>query len=239
MLRQLLGCLRDFGCLHINSADPALTFAIEVHPQVADAWYNPPMPPPLCFGGTFNPIHHGHLLCARAAAENLGFDRIVLFPSAQPPHKPGIVDLASAEHRLAMCRLAAQDQPELFEVNDLELHRATPSYTIDTAQILKAQGWPKVSWLIGADMLLYLPQWHRAEELVEAVDFVILARPGWTLDWSGLPALFRRLEKNVVSAPLIDISATQIRQRVKEGRSIAWMTPSSVAEYIQLNRLYR
>ena len=81
----------------------------------------------LCFGGSFNPIHHGHLICARAAAERLGFEQVVLVPSAQPPHKPQSPDLASPRHRLTMCQLAAELQPGLFSVDDVELNRSGPS----------------------------------------------------------------------------------------------------------------
>src|SRR5678815_1912728 len=99
----------------------------------------------LCFGGSFNPIHHAHLICARAVAEARRFDRVVLVPSALPPHKLRADQLAPPEHRLAMCRLAAEGD-RLFEVSDLELTRTGPSYTIDTARELKRQGWDAVAW---------------------------------------------------------------------------------------------
>jgi nicotinate-nucleotide adenylyltransferase len=193
----------------------------------------------LCFGGSFNPIHHGHLICARAAAEAMGFERVVLIPSAQPPHKPGAADLAAPEHRLAMCQIASRVESRLFETSDLELKRETPSYTIDSARALKLQGWQEVSWLIGADMLLYLPKWHEPEALLREVNFVILARPGWTFDWQAMPEAYRHLERNVVRAPLIEMSATDIRRRVREGRSIAYMVPEGVAAYMERHQLYR
>src|SRR5438045_842642 len=113
----------------------------------------------LCFGGSFNPIHNGHLVCARAAAEILGFSKILLIPVGQPPHKPVRADLAPAESRLAMCRLAANLQPGLFEVDDVEIRLPQPSYTINTVRHLRqTRGWEQVHWLIGADMLLYLPK---------------------------------------------------------------------------------
>src|SRR5688500_16988195 len=136
----------------------------------------------LCFGGSFNPIHHAHLICARAVAEKAGFDRIVLIPSAQPPHKPSTAQMAPPTDRLAMCRLAASHQPELFEVDDLELSRSGESFTLDTARQLKARGWQAVNWLIGGDMLLYLPKWHEPEKLLQEVNFFIMARPGWSID---------------------------------------------------------
>ncbi|MGE5610873.1 MAG: nicotinate (nicotinamide) nucleotide adenylyltransferase [Bacillota bacterium] len=192
----------------------------------------------LCFGGSFNPIHHGHLICARAIAESAGFGKVVLIPSAQPPHKPINAELAAPEDRLVMCRLAAACQPELFEVNDIELQRTGRSYTIDTVRILKQQGWERVYWLIGADMLRLLPHWYQPEALLREVHFVVMARPGWAFDWSSLPPAYRELEKNVQAAPQIDISATEIRQRLASGRPIEYLTPPTVIEYIHRQRLY-
>lgn len=193
----------------------------------------------LCFGGSFNPIHLGHLICARAVAESAGFDRVVLIPTRQPPHKPPSPDLAAPADRLEMCRLAAGEQPDLFEVDDVELSRTGPSYTIDTVAALATRGWGPIHWLIGADMLLYLPKWYHAPELLKQVQFVVMARPGFAMDSSKLPAELRRLEKNLIPAPLIDISATDIRKRAAQGESIAYLTSPSVADYISQRGLYR
>ena len=192
----------------------------------------------LYFGGSFNPVHHGHLICARAVAEAGGFGRVVLVPSARPPHKPGSADLASPSDRLAMCRLAATLDP-LFEVDDLELARTGPSYTIDTARALRARGDDAVHWLIGADMLIHLPKWHEPEALLREVSFVVTARPGWTFDWRAMPEPYRKLREAVVEAPLVDISATAIRTRVARGRSIEFLTPPPVCRYILDRGLYR
>ena len=191
----------------------------------------------LLFGGSFNPIHFGHLICARAAAEALGYERVILVPSAQPPHKPGAADLAATQDRLAMIQLAIGDS-ELFEINDLELKRKGPSYTIDSVRELKAGGWGKIDWLIGADMVQILPQWHKPEELLREVNFVLLGRPGWQIDWSKLPEMYRHLKANVVQAPLIQISASEIRQRIRQGLSVEYMTPDPVVKYIAEHRLY-
>ena len=153
----------------------------------------------LCFGGSFNPIHHGHLIVARAAAEALGFERVVLMPSAQPPHKPGSADMAPAAERLAMCRLAVE-RSDLFEVSDLELRRSGLSYTIDTARALTREGWDRVAWLIGGDTLPLLTGWHEPEALLREVDFVIVARPGWSIDWTLLPPAYHALRSNMVIA---------------------------------------
>lgn len=192
----------------------------------------------LYFGGSFNPIHHGHLICARAVAEARGYGRVTLIPTGQPPHKPISDDLAPAASRLEMCRLAIMGS-ELFGIDSRELQREGPSYTIDTIRAIAMGENRKIDWLIGADMLLYLPKWHKAIELIQQVNFIVTARPGWTLDWQTLPEPFRNLRSNVVEAPMIDIRATDIRQRVAAGRSIEYLTPSSVCDYIQQQRLYQ
>src|SRR5688500_7443214 len=106
----------------------------------------------LFFGGSFNPIHVGHLVCARHAAEQIRAGATVLVPSAQPPHKPNATDLAPASHRVRMCQIATQGC-ENFDVDDLETKRTGPSYTIDTVRELTRRGVGRIHWLIGADML--------------------------------------------------------------------------------------
>jgi nicotinate-nucleotide adenylyltransferase len=193
----------------------------------------------LCFGGSFNPIHMGHLICARYAAERLGFESVVLIPSSQPPHKPQSAHLAAAEHRVRMCELAIGGQGG-FEVNALETQRTGPSYTIQTARELVGQGFGKVNWLIGADMLPTLPSWHEPDALLQEVDFVVLNRAGWSIEWETIPdAVRERLRNRVVEAPLIDISATEIRRRVAGGLPIDFLTPAPVVQYIRETGLYR
>jgi nicotinate-nucleotide adenylyltransferase len=191
----------------------------------------------LCLGGSFNPIHHGHLVCARSAMETAGYQRLAVIPSAQPPHKPQHADLATPRQRLRMCQLAI-GHTATFVVEDIELGRTGPSYTLDTARALKLQGWSEVHWLIGADMLNYLPQWHRPLELLDEVHFLVMARPGSKFDWGSLPAEYQILRQRVVEVPQIDISSTQIRTRVHENLPIDYLTPPAVVEYIRVNRLY-
>jgi nicotinate-nucleotide adenylyltransferase len=196
----------------------------------------------LCFGGSFNPIHHGHLLTARAVAEAQGFDTVVLIPSAEPPHKPDRADLAPAEHRLAMCRLAIEasaDSADLFEVSDIELGRYGPSYTIDTARILTRQGLGPVYWLIGSDTVPQLPTWHEPEALLREIHFITIDRPGSLMVWQALAPEYQALQSGVVQAPLIEISATDIRRRVAAGGSIDYLTPQPVVSYIRDYGLYR
>lgn len=213
--------------------------------------------PILFYGGSFNPIHHGHLLTAQAAAEQGGFDQVLLVPSGQPPHKPDHPDLASPEHRFAMCKLAVRGSA-LFDVTDVEITRSGPNYTIDTARELQRKfasvynvsaGPPsrsrdpakddRIAWLIGADMLNFLPQWRDPLALLAEVRFVILARPGWTFAWDTLPAEFQHLADQVVPAPLIDLSSTRIRERIRAGQSIDYQTPPDVIRYIHEHGLYR
>ena len=200
----------------------------------------------LCLGGSFNPIHHGHLICARSVAETLGYEQILLIPSGQPPHKTGDMELAPADDRLKMAVLAvsahnnaSQGTHPIFDVSDVELTQIGPSFTIGTARILKRKGFSEVHWLIGADMLNYLPNWHEAATLIREVKFVIIGRPGTEFAWDSLPEDFAVLKSNVVAAPRIDISATDIRRRVRAGLSIDFLTPAPVVEYIRSRRLWK
>lgn len=192
----------------------------------------------LYFGGSFNPVHHGHLICARHAAERAGFDAVTLLPSATPPHKSTSIELAPARDRVRMCQLAIEGH-RAFEVNDLETRRSGPSYTIDSARALAAQTGARVSWLIGADMVPTLPTWHDPDALLAEVDFVVLARPGWSFNWEAMPEQIRVLQTKVIEAPLIEISATDVRQRVRRGLPIDFLTPQPVVDYIRCTGLYR
>lgn len=196
------------------------------------------------FGGSFDPIHFGHLIGARTIAERLNLDRVVLIPSARPPHKQGR-EVTEARHRLEMARRAVAGDP-MFEVDDLELHRQGPSYTFDTVTEYRRRGGAdaELFWLIGADSLPELPTWYRIAELVGIVHIVTITRPGW------LPPDPSQLEKAVGQAaaaqllrgceptPGIDISATTIRTRVRENRPIRYLVPEPVESYIREHSLY-
>ena len=137
-----------------------------------------------------------------------------------------------------MCRLAVEGDP-LFEVSDVEITRTGPTYTLDTVRQLRRLGWDRVTWLIGADMVSILPQWHEPLHLLQEAELLVMARPGWSFDWESLPEPFRVLRQQVVEAPLIDISATTIRRRVAAGMSIRYLTPGPVCDYIAARGLYR
>ena len=196
------------------------------------------------FGGSFDPIHFGHLITARAVAERLNLDRVLLIPAPIPPHKRAN-KLTPVEHRLAMIRGAIDGDP-LFEASDIETRRPGPSYTIDTIAALRADvgATAELFWIIGADSLPELATWHRAADLVASVRIVAASRPGWsapdlsTLERAvGKPALDRLLADRCPT-PEIDISATNIRERIGMGRSVRYLTTSAVIAHIQQNRLY-
>ena len=203
------------------------------------------MPKVLLFGGSFDPIHFGHLIIARYVAEHLEAQRVVLIPSASPPHKRGEA-LAPAADRLGMCRVAVAGDP-LFEVSDWEVGQAGPNYTLHTVQhfvetLPSATG---ICWLIGMDSLLELATWYRVGELVECCTVVTAARPGYeSADWSKLagvltPGQIDRLRQHVMESPRIDVSATEIRARVQAGRSIRYLVPETVREFVEQGGLYR
>jgi len=196
-------------------------------------------------GGSFDPVHHGHLIVARAAAERLGFEKVLLVPAASPPHKAPA--RAAPEHRLAMLKLAIEGE-ELFEVCDLELRRRGPSYTFDTLTELRSQRpGAEVHWIIGTDMLEDLPRWHRAAEVVDLARILIVARWPWQqrleeifaqlMDQLG-PQRIDRLRQSVLPTPAIDISSSDIRRRVRAGSSIRYLVPEPVGAYIEKNEVY-
>jgi nicotinate-nucleotide adenylyltransferase len=137
-----------------------------------------------------------------------------------------------------MCRLAVLNDP-LFEVNDIELQRHGPSFTVDTARELRRQGWKNVPWLIGADTVATLPSWHDPLNLLADVEFIVMERPGSPIDWSLTPQPFQVLRSQTVVLPLIEISASEIRSRVQDGRSLRYLTPDAVINYIADGGLYR
>ncbi|MFP4139408.1 MAG: nicotinate-nucleotide adenylyltransferase [Planctomycetota bacterium] len=195
------------------------------------------------FGGTFDPIHNGHLIVARDIAEARRLDRITLMPAGVPPHKAA--SQTAGEHRLAMCQRVADRDP-LFDVSDLELGREGRSYTIDTVDALRERGCD-VTLIIGTDMLEYLPHWHRSDELLGRASFLVAARPPLDervdeifrkLENVFAPHVVGRLRESIVETSRIEISSTQIRERRSAGKPISYLTPECVVDYIAENGLY-
>jgi len=199
----------------------------------------------ILFGGTFDPIHHGHLIIARSAAEILAVAKVIIIPAAQPPHKEA-ANLSDPQHRLAMTKLAVQNDP-LFDVSDCELLRAGPSYTLDTVRhfrTLYPQPTP-LYWLIGTDSIAELPLWYRVNQLVEQCTIITAARPGHNLDdFTPLQNVIgqkqtARLKQHLLDTPHIEISATNIRRRAARGLALRYLLPSNVADYLHTHNLYQ
>ncbi len=179
------------------------------------------------YGGTFDPVHLGHLILARTAVETLGLDRLVLIPNVISPHKQQ-TSPTPPEVRLAMLRAAVEGEP-LLEVSDVELQRGGPSFAIDTVEHFRVTAPDaEIFYLIGADNLPALDTWHRIGELRAQARFVVLTREAGPR-LGEFPEIDRR----------IDISATDIRARVAKGRSIRYLVPETVRSLIERHRLYR
>jgi len=196
------------------------------------------------FGGSFNPIHVGHLALAEGAREALALDAVVFIPAGQPPHKDCRM-LAPGPDRLRMVELAIADNPG-FEVWDYEVHRPAVTYTIDTVRAWKAGHAPddRVVFLIGADTICELASWKDVDLLLRECELVPVARPGWQAVVP--PELARRvgdreaaaLCSRMIRVPLVDVCSTDLRRRIAAGLSVRYLLPDSVAEYIRSRRLY-
>ncbi len=193
------------------------------------------------FGGTFNPIHKGHLHLVSAYQKRLSFDRILLIPTSIPPHKQ-VEELASDADRLAMCRLAAADYPFL-EVSDIELKRHTKSYTFDTLMLLREQ-FPQARFylIMGSDMFMTFRDWYRAAEMIPMVTVLTAARE--TENLAALEQERQKLEAlggqaMILDLPVWEISSTEIRRRIKTSENLSELLDDSVIAYIQENGLYQ
>ena len=184
-------------------------------------------------GGSFDPPHNGHLLAAGDAMDALRLDCVMLIPAAIQPLKAK-AQASAPEHRLAMTRLLVDGEPG-FEVNAIEIERGGLSYTVDTLSTLASQlPSSELFWLVGADVLRTFAKWRNPERIVELATLVVMRRTGEASDVSGLPGPPRLIETR-----RIDISSTEIRQRVREGKSIRGFVPDAVADYIASAGLYR
>ncbi len=189
-------------------------------------------------GGTFDPVHIGHLIAAECAKEGLQLDEVWLMPTFVPPHKRQDGDAAAAEERLDMLERATAAYDDIC-VTDIELRRGGISYTADTMKAL-TEAYPdhQFSFIIGADMAAILPSWKRISELASRVRFAALDRPGFPhIHDIMLPEkLASRLDW--VEMPAVDVSSTFVRSLRRKGRSVRFLVPDSVYDYIKERRLY-
>ena len=183
------------------------------------------------FGGTFNPPHLGHMLFAQEACLAYELDELWFIPVNVPPHKESD-ELASNDDRITMLKKVTE-RHKTFSVSTIEVEREGPSYTVDTVKLLKKQ-YPdeKFYFLIGGDMIDYLPHWHRIDELMTLVTFIGTKRPGSTSAsaYSGAVELLDMVQ--------VDYSSTMIRQRIAEGKPITYMVPDEVEKFIKERGLY-
>jgi nicotinate-nucleotide adenylyltransferase len=192
-------------------------------------------------GGTFNPPHVGHLVCAQEAYLRLGLDRVLLIPARVPPHKP-VPDEPGPEHRLRLCQAAVEGDHDRLAVAELELARQGPSYTVDTLDELRSKAPEDELWLIvGGDIAAGLPEWHQAERVLELATLAVAQRPGTertTID-AALSELPGGERAQFFEMPEIGISSSMVRSRIRAGLPVKYLVPDAVSGYIDRHGLYR
>ncbi|HET9083486.1 MAG TPA: nicotinate-nucleotide adenylyltransferase [Candidatus Limnocylindrales bacterium] len=193
------------------------------------------------FGGTFDPIHLAHLAVAEAARDTFGLRRVLFIPAAQPPHKPGR-DISAVGERLAMVEAAVQGNPA-FEVSRLEVERSGPSYTVDTlASLCEAAPGDHLALILSAESYSDFATWHEPRRILDLADLIVAPRVGYE---DGDPDLVPRQFPGAraviafMDGPRIRLSASEIRQRAAEGRSVRYLVPDAVAAYIGDHGLYQ
>lgn len=193
------------------------------------------------FGGSFNPIHYGHLMICEYIKEEMGLDKVIFIPTGNPPHK----DLElSAKDRYEMVRLAISPNPD-FEISDIETTRVKKSYTVDTIRELKKiYKEEKLYFLIGLDSLFQLKTWMKIGDLSQEIEFVVALRPGY-LDKEEINKEIDFLRENfgtkinLIKTPLYEISSTDLRDRIREGKSLRYLIPKKVLDYIEESGFYK
>jgi len=193
-------------------------------------------------GGTFDPIHFGHLLAAEEVRESLHLTRVLFAPASSPPHKQQTPILPVA-HRLAMVELAIADNPA-FALSRIDVDRPGPHYSVDLMRLVRAEYGtaPDTTWLIvGADSLLHLATWHAPDRLIRECRLAAVARPNYPVDMAALEATLPGLTARVdwAEMPELGIASSDLQQRVRAGRSIRYQVPAAVARYVAEHGLYR
>ena len=192
-------------------------------------------------GGTFDPIHYAHLAIAEEARTQVGLERVVFVPAGQPPHKLDEV-ITPAHHRLAMLKLALASNPH-FLISQVDLERPGPCYTADTLALLQEKWGPEAElyFIIGADSLLEMHTWYHPERIIELARLIVAPRLGRSFHLAQLEKSLLGLSRRVltIQTPLLEISSTDLRRRVREGKSIKYYLPEEVEAYIFEHGLYR
>lgn len=196
-------------------------------------------------GGTFDPVHLGHVTVAGYVAQYIGVEKIIFIPAKRSPLKSSL-PAASGNHRIKMISLATAEN-EIFQVSDYELNRPAPSYTFQTVSHFQKELGSDclLYWLVGADCIDELPHWYRITELIERSNLTIMCRAGFKEpDFSRFAGILsagciKKLQENVINTPLVDISSTEIRKRLATGLDAAGMLHPAVEEYIRKHKLYR
>ncbi len=187
-------------------------------------------------GGTFDPVHIGHLIAAERALEAAALDEVRFMPTHRSPHKasrPG----GTPEERREMVELAIRGNPR-FRLEGIELERGGVSYAVETAEaLLRREPGSDFVWIVGGDMVLYLPQWHRIEDIAGLVAFLGLGRPGYDVDLDSLPPYLQG-RVTMADMPALDVSSTDIRERRGRGQSIRYIVPEPVRLYIEERGIY-
>ena len=195
------------------------------------------------FGGSFDPVHQGHLIIAEHVLETFELDRVIFVPAAQSPHKPN-PPIAPPKQRVEMLKLAIAGH-SAFEVSTVEIDRGEISYTVDTLQALNAQ-YPDTDWylVLGADAVQHFDRWREPEKILQQCQLIVCHRGGFGKpDLSALKNVasaeqLSSVANNVADCPLIEISSSEIRSRIANHRSIRYLTPRAVEKYILTNNVY-
>jgi nicotinate-nucleotide adenylyltransferase len=192
-------------------------------------------------GGTFDPVHHGHLVAAQEAWWQLGLEKVLFVPAGAPPHKRGR-HISQAEHRLRMVELAIAGKPH-FGTSRIDLDPHGLSYTLDMLRLLRAELGPEptIFFIEGADSLAEILTWHEPQGILELCELAVVRRPGVTIDLARLEAKLPGLTAKVhwFEMPWLDISSSDVRARVRQGRPVSYLVPDLVEAYFSEQGLYR
>ena len=193
------------------------------------------------YQGSFNPIHNAHIEVAKYVHEKFNFEKIVFIPAFKPPHKDlKYFDAENAMHRLNMVQLAVEEYPYM-DVSAIEYMRNTPSYTYDTIVQINdiVQPKEKINFIIGTDAFIHIESWHQADKLKELVNFILFIRGNNFDETPFLKLKEKGYNYTLMDKPFLDISATEIRERIRQNKEIYDIVPLKVAEYINQNNVYK